>query len=251
MPPTVKILTNVPITGTVSAAYWSQSDTAKEKGWAPQLKLIGTWDGQGEGNVYLPLPVVGELVMLDVIVIDGKDNDGNDRYNIRHRGPIQILRTEEGTKKKTAVTLVGGDAPTQDERLDNAPTPSRSPTPQTDRVTPLATRSEKERFVDTVEQSASMLNIALSVAQSATRGHTIVSDDALCRFASGLTIEWNRKGLRIPSYRLSAKLRDALKTVVVEEHRTPKPDPAANPPESFQEKPAAIQEEEDAEKPWL
>ncbi len=95
---TVKLSTNIPLIGVVSQAYYHFSEKAKEENWAPQLKLVGRWDEEGEGNVYLPLRLVDDMHKADFLAIEtGPDHD---LYKVMTPNTkIKLLKEEDGTKK--------------------------------------------------------------------------------------------------------------------------------------------------------
>ena len=69
MAATIKLATNIPVEGTIGAVYHSLSDTAKKEGWPAQLKLLGTWDGHGDGAVYVPIALTDHLIAVGLIEI--------------------------------------------------------------------------------------------------------------------------------------------------------------------------------------
>jgi len=104
---TIRLQTNVPLIGTVSQAYFSYSDKAKSEGWDPQLKLMGTWTPEGEGDVYLPLRLVDDMFRAGFLKIEtGPDHD---LYHVMMPNTkIQLLKEEDGTKKFIRFSLVDG-----------------------------------------------------------------------------------------------------------------------------------------------
>ncbi len=111
---TIKLATNIPLVGTVQSCYYAKSKT---EGYSDQIKLKGTFDGQGEGSVYLPLRLVNDLATAGMLAVptDKKDNYGNQAFQWLYGGKIQILKQEEGTRKFTTVTAAekNGSPPIQ------------------------------------------------------------------------------------------------------------------------------------------
>ncbi len=95
---TVKLQTNISLIGTVSKAYYHFSEKAKEENWAPQLKLIGVWDEEGEGNVYLPLRLAEDMHKQGFLAIE--TGPEHDLYKVMTpNSKIRLLKEEDGTKK--------------------------------------------------------------------------------------------------------------------------------------------------------
>ncbi len=95
---TVKLQTNLPLIGTVSKAYFHHNQKAKDEGWAPQLKLVGTWDEEGEANVYLPLRLVEDMHKAGFLAIE--TGPEHDLYKVMTPNTrIKLLKEEDGTKK--------------------------------------------------------------------------------------------------------------------------------------------------------
>lgn len=106
----LKLQTNIPIVGMPKYADVTDGQ------FGPQLKLTGTWDSLGDGSVGLPLDLaVGTLRTLGVIQGDEirkPRDDGTEwvRYKVVGK-KVRLLRTEDGKKKLTSITLADGSAP--------------------------------------------------------------------------------------------------------------------------------------------
>jgi len=104
---TIRLQTNVPLIGTVFKAYYNYSDKAQAEGWDPQLKLMGTWIDEGEGDVYLPLRLVEPMENKGFLRVEtGPDND---LYHVMMPNTrIKLVKEEEGTKKFIRFFLMDG-----------------------------------------------------------------------------------------------------------------------------------------------
>lgn len=110
-----KIETNLPIIGIPRAAFFNDNS---EKGWKDNINLLGSW-GAGE-DTYIGLSVdhVPALEQLGVVTVSTKD--GKPDYRIKAPTRLRILRTEDGKKKITTITLANGsEAGTQPEVQPN------------------------------------------------------------------------------------------------------------------------------------
>lgn len=95
---TVKLSTNIPLIGVVSKAFFHHNQKAIEEGWAPQLKLVGVWDEEGEGTVYLPLRLVDDMHKAGFLLIE--TGPECDLYKVMTPNTkIKLLKEEDGTKK--------------------------------------------------------------------------------------------------------------------------------------------------------
>ena len=95
---TVKLQTNLPLIGTVSRVYFHHNQKAKDEGWAPQLKLVGTWDEEGEGSVYLPLRLAEDMHKAGFLAIE--TGPECDLYRVMTPNTkIGLLKEEDGTKR--------------------------------------------------------------------------------------------------------------------------------------------------------
>jgi len=104
---TIRLKTNVSLVGTVSKAFFNYSDKAKAEGWDPQLKLMGTWTPEGEGDVYLPLRLVESMEAKGFLRVEtGPDHD---LYHVMMPNTrIKLVKEEEGTKKFIRFFLLDG-----------------------------------------------------------------------------------------------------------------------------------------------
>lgn len=97
---TIKVQTNIPIVGTLKYVDFAPS---KQEGWSDQICLKGTFDGIGEGRVYLADWLAKAMIEQGLIEASGTDRDGNQAYKVLYKGRVQILREEHGTKKVTTI----------------------------------------------------------------------------------------------------------------------------------------------------
>jgi hypothetical protein len=115
---TIKIKTNIPLTGTVSAIY-HQPSTRED--WSDQICLYGDWS-EGKGKVYLADWAAEKLSELGVIN-GGPSPAPESRYSVNVGKSITILRSEDGNKKHTEITVGSNGAAPQ-------PTASAPESPQ-------------------------------------------------------------------------------------------------------------------------
>lgn len=102
---TVKLQTNIPITGTLDYCDYIKSTNPQ---YNDQIALKGTWDGSGQGRIYLPLALEGELSKKGII--GPKAENGN--YPVLMRGAkVRILRVEDGKSKRTSIDLLDSAGP--------------------------------------------------------------------------------------------------------------------------------------------
>ena len=96
-----KLQTNIPIVGKLKYCDYSYSDKAKEEGWDPTLSVKGTWDGEGEQRLFLPMPCLDQLVALGIVA--GGEPNGKGSYRAlspggggygdpKTRDPERVLR---------------------------------------------------------------------------------------------------------------------------------------------------------------
>lgn len=98
--PYVKLQTNVPLFGVPK--YADRVEKEGEYGLQVQLKLKGTWEGHdGPQDVYLPEACIEQAEKLGVITWDG------DKAKVVGSPRLKILKTEDGNKKRTTITLEG------------------------------------------------------------------------------------------------------------------------------------------------
>lgn len=175
---TLKLLTNVPLTLTLKYCDVYQSEKAKTEGWAAQLALKGE-----EGTVYVPLPAGKDLVKIGAIQKLGtKDKYGHPAMKVVGHPRLTILKTEDGKKKLTTITLAGSDG-----------APPSSDTPKAPNVKPRASTASWERLQAVYEQCVSIARTAwLSATEHPPK------DEVLHAAAATLFIEANRQGLQPP-----------------------------------------------------
>ncbi len=102
---TIKLETNVPVTGTIKQV-WYQKSTKPD--WSDQIKVVGTWDGKGEGNIYLHTALESHMQQKGII---GARN--GDAFPVLGSPKVQLFKKEEGGKKFVEISLLsgGGSAP--------------------------------------------------------------------------------------------------------------------------------------------
>ncbi len=97
----LKPQTNVPITGVITYVDFQPT---KNPQYSDQIALRGTWDGAGEARIYLHLACEQDLQRQGII--GQRQQNGN--YPLLVVSPrVQVLKTEQGTSKRTVVTLIG------------------------------------------------------------------------------------------------------------------------------------------------
>lgn len=108
----IVLRTNVALFGTVSTAYYAHNQKAKDEGWAPKLKLVGQWEGESKTDVYVPLGLQAEMEKKGFLSVELDPGPTSEpRFTVMMPNTqIKLLREEEGTKKLTHFSLVGGVA---------------------------------------------------------------------------------------------------------------------------------------------
>ena len=117
--PIFKPMTNMPLTGTLTAAYYQPSREVQGKTFGAQVKLRGTWTGTTDkgpqrnapGDLYLPDFLANDMCRDGILVDGGTGADGSPLFTVGIAA-IVIERTEQGQKRKTTITPQGG-APKQ------------------------------------------------------------------------------------------------------------------------------------------
>jgi hypothetical protein len=104
---TIKLETNVPVTGTIKQV-WYQKSTKPD--WSDQIKLVGTWDkgsDKVDGNIYLHTALESHMQQKGII---GARN--GDAFPVLGAPRVQLFKKEEGGKKFVEISLlsVGGSA---------------------------------------------------------------------------------------------------------------------------------------------
>lgn len=119
---TIKLQDNLPMVGRLEGVRYcpakpNPQDASKTLG--PDLRLQGRWVEHrvggavelGAGDVYLRTDHEQTLIALGVLALGPSDAAGIPSYRVVHPGPIQILRTADGTRKLYQVSLAGGASP--------------------------------------------------------------------------------------------------------------------------------------------
>lgn len=111
---TIKLETNVPVTGVVKQV-WYQKSTKPD--WSDQIKLVGAWDGRGDGNIYVHTALESQMQQKGIMGARGGDSYPVLGQSVR----VQLLKKEEGGKKFVDITLLsgGGGAPQQPSGTSN------------------------------------------------------------------------------------------------------------------------------------
>lgn len=115
-----KLKTNIPRTGTITAVWYAKS---KQENYKDQIKVVGRWESEGEGPMWLPLPVVYQLAEKGLVRQAAQpDSDGYPAFEVvAPQQRVLFLREEDGTKKYTNVYPV--DAAGQPVTLAPQPKP--------------------------------------------------------------------------------------------------------------------------------
>ncbi len=108
-----KLQTNIPVFGTVKFIdYEGERDVEKDGKsyhFYPKLKLNGTWDGIGDAKIEIPASMATTLIKDGLCEL--KEGTAHD-FKWLYRGRVQILKAEEGTKKRTSVLAIDAPQPT-------------------------------------------------------------------------------------------------------------------------------------------
>jgi len=125
---TIKPRAGVPIT--VELRYCDYAKTTKpEEGYPDQICLKGTVDGQ-DGRLYLPLGVQDQLTAKGYVKITGEnDNWGNPAYRVLNPGPFELLKSErDGGKGWTwTVGSLNGDQDSPPKTEHSPANPTATP----------------------------------------------------------------------------------------------------------------------------
>jgi hypothetical protein len=112
---TVKLQTNIPITGMVTYCDFIPT---KNPQYSDQIALRGNWDGIGEGRIYLPLPL--EKDFQNIGLVGDRSENGNYPLLIA-QARIKLLRVEQGNTKRTTVELLSGTAAPPNHAAQSTP----------------------------------------------------------------------------------------------------------------------------------
>lgn len=137
--PILKPLTNIPVTGTLTAVYFQPAREVHGTTFTAQLKLRGTWttakaliekvedacDGLA-ADLYLPDFLATDLCRDGILRDVGVDRDGNPAFAVQHSA-VTIERKEEvvsGKKRtKTVVAAIGTVQTPAPRPVSTAPIP--------------------------------------------------------------------------------------------------------------------------------
>ncbi len=141
----LKLLTNLPLVGQVTGAFFAPSQQYED-----EIKLTLTVAAEcaphyapGRQTVYLKLWAADKLAELGVLTIDADPKDQSPRYTLVGRPVVEILRTEEGGQKRTAIKLLGG--PKEASAPAAAPAPARAAATEAPRArAPELTEEERK-----------------------------------------------------------------------------------------------------------
>src|ERR1700693_576426 len=96
---TIKLQTNIPVTGVVEYVDYIKTTNPDYK---DQIAVRGKFDA-GEGRIYLPLGVEGELFKIGLV--GPKQANGN--YPVLLRGAkVKFLKTENGNSRFTNIEIL-------------------------------------------------------------------------------------------------------------------------------------------------
>ena len=116
---TIKLQTNIPVTGTIGYCDFIPTKTP---GYSDQISLQGKWDGAGDGRMYLHLAVEQDLQKLGII--GQRAQNGN--YPLRLKEPkVKIAKVEQGASKRTIVELIS-HAGEIDQQVQNYAAPQQT-----------------------------------------------------------------------------------------------------------------------------
>ena len=243
---TIKLQTNIPIVGVLKYVDYSKS---RVEGWQDQLCLKGTWDGHGEGRVYLPVWLADKMIEQNIVDEDGQDRYENPAYRVTYAGRVQILREEHGTKKVTTILPLGDVGPITAKSAPTAagaesPPPAASPrralADGRDRdgrpvAVPASVPPSSDEWAALSRNYHRACDIA-SRAWSNAEG-VVVSADHLVAAAATVFIEANKRGLTVPAP--VEKLSPEQKVERIRESF-----------DKFAEKPEALKDEADDDLPF-
>lgn len=124
-----KLQVNVPRIGTIKAIYYAKSQNPE---YGDQIKIVGAWENEGEGQFWLPLPVIQHFTEAGVAaqLVGQVDKDGFARFavvNARQR--VFIKKAQDG--KKNVYQVLAIDAQGNQVTLNPQPYPPvlNQPTP--------------------------------------------------------------------------------------------------------------------------
>jgi hypothetical protein len=129
------LATNVWRTGTLSALYWARGN------FGDQLKLVGSWERDGQGHFYLPAACVDLLTDAGIVAVTGTSPEGEPQFRVVNPGQrIGVIRREEASgdgKIRRVTEVVALDA--SGHRVNLPPQPRlQRPTPQDQQTAPAS-----------------------------------------------------------------------------------------------------------------
>ncbi len=195
---TIKLQTNIPVTGVVEYVDYIQSKMSGPDGrpYSDQIAVRGKFDC-GEGRVYLPLSIEADFQMLGIV--GPKQQNGN--YPLKATGTrIKLLRTEDGNRKITTVeVLSAGVAPTSQPQYNAAP-PQQSlyPPAQTSGYASFTAQPQKSNAERWSEMTLCMKNCLLSAADIWTQAGGNIEKNCveIQACSSTLFIECQKSGVK-------------------------------------------------------
>lgn len=193
--------TNIPMTGVPK--YASESKSKNRPDLPPRLRLTGTWDGLGQGAIFLRDhdKALGVLRHLGVITGDPKEGKYGLEYQVVSKA-IRIVQTEVKTGTGRAslpqeITLADGTspAPTGQHRRQEAP-----PAAGTGRPAPAANGRAPQQGEDDATRfgrlKAMMAKCVAFACETWERRSPEVPWEVMAATAHSLFIEAHRQGIK-------------------------------------------------------
>lgn len=133
-----KLQTNIPRCGRIKAVYYAKSQNPE---YGDQIKIVGTWENEGEGPFWLALPVIKAFTDAGLVaqVVGQVDNDGYAKFHVvSTQQRVMIVKKEDGKKKVHEVHAINDAG--QVVQLPAQPYPDvlNQPTPAATAVAPAA-----------------------------------------------------------------------------------------------------------------
>lgn len=101
-----KLQTNIPRCGRLKAVYYAKS---KNPEYQDQIKIVGNWEAEGEGQFWLALSALQAFTNAGVVaeVVGQVDKDGFAKFQvISQQQRIMIVKREDGNRKVTEVQAI-------------------------------------------------------------------------------------------------------------------------------------------------
>lgn len=189
---TIKLQTNIPVTGVLEYVDYIKTRT---EGYKDQIALRGKWD-VGEGRIYLPLALESDLTKLGLI----GEKQANGNYPLLQANPkIELLKTENGTTRFTAVKILSAGAEQKVAKQAAAPVYSQNnqpnASPASDTYHPVATADSKKAWDQIILTHRNCMLAAVETLKEL--GGTVDNSDVIAT-ANCLFSERSRRGILTP-----------------------------------------------------